>query len=78
MDYPAENSEEFPLKYIQIKKQLIDTGFSKHYHLQMIDVSTQILYEQAINENRQITMVNATVSHEMRNPTNSIQAQVQE
>ena len=32
----------------------------------------------ANGEKRLFSLINATVSHEMRNPTNSIQAQVQE
>lgn len=32
----------------------------------------------AVGEKRLFSLINATVSHEMRNPTNSIQAQVQE
>lgn len=36
------------------------------------------MYEMANGEKRLFSLINATVSHEMRNPTNSIQAQVQE
>ena len=31
----------------------------------------------AVGEKRLLSLINATVSHEMRNPTNSIQSQVQ-
>lgn len=44
----------------------------------MIDVSSKILCEMANVEKRLFSLINATVSHEMRNPTNSINAQVQE
>lgn len=43
--------------------------------LKIIDVSTDILYERANGEKQLLAMVNATVSHEMRNPINSINSQ---
>ena len=43
-----------------------------------MDVSQKVLYEMAVGEKRLFSLINATVSHEMRNPTNSIQAQLQE
>ena len=52
--------------------------FSKHEGLQLTDISEKILYEMAIGEKRLISMINATVSHDMRNPLNSIQSQVDE
>ena len=41
-----------------------------------MDVSQKVLYEKAVGEKRLFSLINATVSHEMRNPTNSIQAQL--
>lgn len=43
--------------------------------LKIIDVSIDILYERANAEKRLLALVNATVSHEMRNPINSINSQ---
>ena len=60
------------LKYVQIRREKIQTWFKKHEVIQMIDVSQQILYEMAVGEKRLFSIINATVSHEMRNPTNSI------
>ena len=73
-----EATSEQKLKYVQIRREKIQTWFKKHEIIQMIDVSQQILYEMAVGEKRLFSIINATVSHEMRNPTNSIQAQVQE
>ena len=42
--------------------------------LKIIDVSTDILYERTCIEKKLLTVINATVSHEMRNPINSISA----
>ena len=44
----------------------------------MVDISQKILYETAVGEKLLFSLINATVSHEMRNPTNSIHGQVQE
>ena len=41
----------------------------------MIDISTQIMYDKAIGEQKILTMSNAMVSHEIRNPLNSIYSQ---
>ena len=61
-------------KYVQFRREAIETKFSKHEVLQIIDISEKILYEMAVGEKRMFSIINATVSHDMRNPTNSIQA----
>jgi signal transduction histidine kinase len=43
--------------------------------LQFIDISTSILYDMEKANNSVLSMINACVSHEMRNPLNSIIAQ---
>ena len=43
--------------------------------LQFIDISTSILYDMEKAHNGVLSMINACVSHEMRNPLNSIIAQ---
>ena len=74
----SANDEQLPFQYVQIHKQEVVTNFSKHEVLQFIDVSQKMLYEMASGEKRLFSLINATVSHEMRNPTNSMQAQIQE
>ena len=44
--------------------------------LQMIDVSHKLLYNEAKAEGSFLTLINAAVSHELRNPLNSLIAQV--
>ena len=39
------------------------------------DVSTNIMYKKEKSHNELLNLINATVSHEMRNPLNSINAQ---
>ena len=43
--------------------------------LQFIDISSSILYEQQKDHSEFLGLVNACVSHELRNPLNSIVAQ---
>jgi signal transduction histidine kinase len=57
-------------KYVQVKRQAYT---EKNIQvLQMIDISAQIMYDIADGEKNLLALINATVSHEMRNPTNSI------
>ena len=43
--------------------------------LQIVDISSSILYEQQKDHSEFLGLVNACVSHELRNPLNSIIAQ---
>ena len=74
----VESQNQQAFKYVQVRKEFIETSFSKYEVLQLIDISQKILYDQAVGEKRLFSLINATVSHDMRNPTNSIQVQVQE
>ena len=40
--------------------------------IQMIDISDKMLYNEAKAEKKFLTLMNATVSHELRNPLNSL------
>jgi signal transduction histidine kinase len=44
--------------------------------VQLIDVSSKILYNEARAEREMVIMINATISHEMRNPLNSMIGQI--
>lgn len=68
----VECSSQQTFKYVQIHREVVQTMFSKHEVLQLIDVSEKVLYEMALGEKRIISLINATVSHDMRNPLNSI------
>ena len=43
--------------------------------IQIIDISTEVMYNNEKTHNGLLNLINATVSHEMRNPLNSINAQ---
>ena len=58
--------------YFQIKlKHYIKEGETKKM-VQLVDVSKSIMYEQLHAENQFLAITNATVSHELRNPLQSI------
>jgi hypothetical protein len=40
--------------------------------VQLFEVTKNVLYERALNDKEFASMLNATVSHEMRGPINSI------
>jgi signal transduction histidine kinase len=42
--------------------------------LQIIDITGNILYQQQKTQNELLAMINVCVSHELRNPLNSISA----
>lgn len=44
--------------------------------MQIIDMSKDIMYSVANGEKKLMALINATVSHEMRNPLNSIHSQL--
>ena len=46
--------------------------------IQLIDVSASVKYDQQIAANKLLSMINACISHELRNPLNSILAQCME
>ena len=75
---PIELRKQQKFKFVQVRKEQIKTWFKKYEVIQLIDISQKILYEMAVGEKRLFSLINATVSHEMRNPTNSILSQVQE
>ena len=60
-------------KYYQIKKQTFDQNKEL---LQIIDISNEIMCHRMNGEKKLLSLINATVSHEMRNPLNSIHSQI--
>jgi len=43
--------------------------------IKLFDISASVLYDQQIAHNKLLQMINACISHELRNPLNSIFAQ---
>jgi len=81
-EYMAENTFSVKLspnatekQYVQIKMTQFDQEGVKSTMLQVIDISTTIMLDEQKADNKLLDIINATVSHEMRNPLNSIIAQ---
>jgi signal transduction histidine kinase len=69
-----ENEEKVhdPFDYLQIKVTSYFIKGEENCLIQMIDETKNIMHEEAIGQNKTLQMINATVSHELRNPLNSI------
>ena len=66
------------VKYVQLSiKQIIhkDDGLSQL--IQILDISDKILYTEVKSEHSFLELINAAVSHELRNPLSSLIGQVE-
>ena len=76
--FSSEHGEENRFKYIQLKIKSIITGHDEYGNdeisklIQVVDISDKILYGEVKAEHSFLEMINAAVSHELRNPLNSI------
>ena len=61
-------------KFLQIKKSLIKSFNLEEQRTMIcfIDISQKILYDTSKAEGEFLSLINSTISHEMRNPLNSI------
>ena len=73
-DLQEQNENNMNFKYVQIKNKMITQDSEKVNLLQIIDLSSQVMFEFAKVEKRLMSLINATVSHEMRNPINSLKS----
>ena len=69
---PNDSGDKDCIQYFQIKKQFIEITSTQTQILQIIDISKQTMYNIVNGEKKLLSMINATVSHEMRNPLHSI------
>lgn len=67
-------TEDVSINYVQIKLKRFFKEDKEKILLQFIDISKTILYDNQKMQNQALEMINACVSHEMRNPLNSIVA----
>jgi signal transduction histidine kinase len=71
-----ESTLDFDKKrFFQFKRYSYESNGSKKLCLQIIDITASIQLQRLYDENKTLEQVNATVSHEMRNPLNSIHSQ---
>ena len=60
-------------KFFQFKKSKVyDDSQNDNFMLCFNDISQKILYDSSKAEGELLTLINSTISHEMRNPLNSI------
>ena len=60
-------------KFFQIKKtKIISNNQTSRYTLQLIDISAKIFYDDLKAQEEFMSITTSTISHEMRNPLNSI------
>jgi len=62
-------------RYIQFKKSIIHQTVANEPHKVMLcfyDISQKIFYDNSKAERELLSLINSTISHEMRNPLNSI------
>lgn len=64
--------------YITVKISELEIKGQQVMMLQFIDISAEILFDKQQIENKFLTLINALLSHELRNPLNSIIAQSME
>ena len=62
-------------KYVVMKMNKIQ-GKDKKILVQIIDMSAKILYNEIKAEKSFLSLINAAVSHELRNPLNSLIGQI--
>ena len=71
----AEAFDQSEIFYFELKKKKIIKEGENQQILQFTDISTRIKYDVLTGNQQLLQTINATVSHEMRNPLNSIMSQ---
>ena len=74
-DAEKDTEQEANYRYVQIKLSKFKRNNKTKHIIQIINISNTILYNQSVAENKALGMINACVSHELRNPLNSIISQ---
>mmetsp|Transcript_713 Transcript_713/g.888 ORF Transcript_713/g.888 Transcript_713/m.888 type:complete len:87 (+) Transcript_713:763-1023(+) len=64
----------FIVKIFTLKKMLQED--SPEVALELIDISQKIMFDSLNTERKYMAYMNSTISHEMRNPLNSIHSQI--
>mmetsp|Transcript_17575 Transcript_17575/g.27150 ORF Transcript_17575/g.27150 Transcript_17575/m.27150 type:complete len:107 (+) Transcript_17575:663-983(+) len=75
VDKQSSKFEFFLIKVFHLQKKLLDD--EPEVALELIDISQKILLDGLNTERKYMEYMNSTISHEMRNPLNSIHSQIQ-
>ena len=67
-------SGESNANYFQIKVKALNIDSQSSIMFQLIDTSAEIMFEKEQSHSKVLALINATVSHELRNPLNAINA----
>ena len=67
--YKIEGNED---EFFQIKITALHEEETETFMIQIINITHSIQFKRTSRENELLSLINATVSHEMRNPLNSI------
>ena len=61
-------------KFFKIQKSIVKTKADEpiKFMLAFVDISQKILYDTSKAQTELLSLINSTISHEMRNPLNSI------
>lgn len=75
----GSSSERQSFKYVVFKvcKIYEELTHSEKIIIQIIDMSDKILYNEVKAEQSFLALINATVSHELRNPLSSMVGQIE-
>jgi signal transduction histidine kinase len=68
----TDDKKNVKFKFVQIKIKRIREKGKNLKLIQVIDVSHKILYDETKAEQHFLELINASVSHELRNPLNSM------
>ena len=71
----AKSTSEELAVYVKIQITRFMQDNEQKSMIQIIDISSTIWFDQSKEEKDLLSLINATVSHELRNPLNSIIAQ---
>ena len=70
----AKDSSQINQHYVQLKSKEFYSNGKRMKMIQIVDVTHHILYTEYKAKAEFTSMINACVSHELRNPLNSIMA----
>ena len=64
----------FTFKFFKIQKSIVKTAPNEPIKLMLalVDISQKIQYDTSKAQTELLSLINSTISHEMRNPLNSI------
>ena len=75
MTFEIKNNNQGQVPYVKIFAKTYSNNNTIKKMVKIIDVTKNIMYDQVFAENEFLSITNATVSHELRNPLQSISSQ---